>query len=298
MGMPLRTAGRWIRSHNCDPMNSIVTDHRLVRPKASGARLVTGWGAVLMVACMGLNSLVGTAWADQSIAAAAEPAVNPAAAPDHPYKLTFGLYPMQGGGLPASTGADLNLRYGYGSGNVWLGRYQADGQGTQWRGGWDRSVPLPGGWRLQPSLQLASGGFAGGSVGLERGERWVAGAGLGRTNLRPYVNLNFDPNDAWMLWAGYHPTESQSLSVLVVRDNRQNPDQQHMHLVYRGPVDDGLRLTVDVLRKTGLVDGQGIRRLGWSLGLDGTRTFVHLAWDPNVNFSSQNMWRLSTGWRF
>lgn len=298
MGMPLRTAGRWIRSHNCDPMNSIVTDHRLARPPVSGVRLFAGWGAGLIVASMGLNSLVGTAWVDQSTAAAAEPAVNPAAAPDHPYKLTFGLYPMQGGGLPASTGADLNLRYGYGSGNVWLGRYQAEGQGTQWRGGWDRSVSLPGGWRLQPSLQLASGGFAGGSLGLERGERWVAGAGLGRTKLRPYVNLNFDPNDAWMLWAGYHPTEAQSLSVLVVRDNRQNPDQQHMHLVYRGPVGDGLRLTVDVLRKTGLVDGQGIRRLGWSLGLDGARTFVHLAWDPNVNFSSQNMWRLSTGWRF
>lgn len=240
----------------------------------------------------------GSVEAAAPVESAPAPEASPSTPAEHPYKLTFGLYPMRGGGQPASTGADLNLRYGYGSGNVWLGRYEAEGQGTQWRGGWDRSVPLPGGWRLQPSLQLASGGFAGGSLGLERGERWVAGAGLGRTNLRPYVNLNFDPNDAWMLWAGYHPTESQSLSVLVVRDNRQNPDQQHMHLVYRGPVADGLRLTVDVLRKTGLVDGQGIRRLGWSLGLDGRRTFVHLAWDPNVNFSSQNMWRLSTGWRF
>ncbi len=25
---------------------------------------------------------------------------------------------------------------------------------------------------------------------------WFAAAGLGRTNLRPYVNLNFDPNDS------------------------------------------------------------------------------------------------------
>lgn len=285
-------------------MNSIVTDHRLIGPQFLAAPVARGVCGGLVLACLAFGSLPGVARADPGLSDAAEPAsapteaATPAAPLDHPYKLTFGLYPMQGGGQAASTGADLNLRYGYGSGNVWLGRYQADGQGTQWRGGWDRSVPLPGGWRLQPSLQLASGGFAGGSLGLERGERWVAGAGLGRTNLRPYVNLNFDPNDAWMLWAGYHPTESQSLSVLVVRDNRQNPDQQHLHLVYRGPVADGLRLTVDVLRKTGLVDGQGIRRLGWSLGLDGARTFVHLAWDPKVNFSSQNMWRLSTGWRF
>ena len=266
---------------------------------------LTGWAglslALLAMAAHGdelpgrATSLLGAPEAVQ-----AEKAVDAldSAPAEHPYKLTAGLYPTQGGGLPASTGVDLNLRYGYGSGNVWLGRYEADGQGTQWRGGWDRSVPLPWGWRLQPSLQLATGGFAGGSLGLERGERWVAGAGLGRTNLRPYVNLNFDPNDAWMLWAGYHPSESRSLSVLVVRDNRQNPDQQHVHLVYRGPVADGLRLTVDVLRKTGLVEGQGIHRLGWSLGLDGARTFVRLAWDPNVNFSAQNMWRLSTGSRF
>lgn len=288
-------------------MNLFVADHRLTLLKTSGA-CGFRWGqfrqfgrVVLMVAGAALSGQVGAAWADPSAGGAADPvAADPVALPaaDHPYKLTLGLYPMQGGGQPASTGTDLNLRYGYGSGNAWLGRYEANGQGTQWRGGWDRSLPLAGGWRLQPSLQLASGGFAGGSLGLERGERWVAGAGLGRTNLRPYVNLNFDPNDAWMLWAGYHPSESRSLSVLVVRDNRQNPDQQHLHLVYRGPLAEGLRLTVDVLRKTGLVEGLGIRRLGWSLGLDGARTFVHLAWDPNVNFSTQNMWRLSTGWRF
>lgn len=53
------------------------------------------------------------------------------------------------------------------------------------------------------------------------------------------------------------------------------PDPQHKHLGYRSPVTEGLRLTVD-----------------------GPGTFVHLAWDPNANFGSQNMWRLSTGWRF
>ena len=162
-------------------MNSIVTDHRLAWPKVlatPAAGPVCGW---LVLACVAFGSLPGVAWADQGMADVAEPvsastpastpAFTPAAAPDHPYKLSFGLYPMRGGGQAASTGADLNLRYGYGSGNVWLGRYQADGQGTQWRGGWDRSLPLPGGWRLQPSLQLASGGFAGGSLGLERGSK-------------------------------------------------------------------------------------------------------------------------------
>lgn len=247
---------------------------------------------------------VTTAWAqdEAAVPVPAEPgpvAVGDAEGPPaRPYKLSFGLYPLHGGGQPDATGTDLNLRYGYGSGNVWLGAYQVQGQSTQWRGGWDRTLGLGPDWRLLPSLQLASGGFAGGSLGLETGERWVAGAGLGRTNLRPYVNLNFDPNDAWMLWGAYRGAGQRSLSLLVVRDNRQNPDQQHVHLVYRGPLDAEHRLTLDLLRKSGLVDGQPMRRLGLSLGLDWPRSFVHLAWDPKVNFSAQNMWRLSTGWRF
>ena len=42
----------------------------------------------------------------------------------------------------------------------------------------------------------ASGGFWGGRVGTEYGNTFFVGAGIGRTNLRNYFNLNFDPNEA------------------------------------------------------------------------------------------------------
>ena len=50
--------------------------------------------------------------------------------------------------------------------------------------------------QLQPSLRVASGGFVGGSVAPQLGTPFYAQVGIGRTNMRPYANLNFDPNDA------------------------------------------------------------------------------------------------------
>lgn len=222
------------------------------------------------------------------------------------WKFTLGMYPQHGGNAPAVNGTDLNLRYSATWGNSWVGFSQSQATGAdatsthQVRAGWDATWPLgpENAWRLQPSLQMASGGFWGGSLMVETGERWFAGAGLGRTNLRPYVNLNFDPNDAWMLSGGYRWGDSRSLSALVVRDNRQNPDQQHIHLVYRTPVAEGQRLTLDVLHKRGLVEGQWVRRVGASVTYDWPQWFVRLAYDPKANFGPQDMWRLSTGVRF
>jgi hypothetical protein len=53
------------------------------------------------------------------------------------------------------------------------------------------------GTRLSPSLQTASQGFTAFSAQVETSDSWFVGAGLGRTNLLPYWNLNFDPNDSW-----------------------------------------------------------------------------------------------------
>lgn len=214
------------------------------------------------------------------------------------FKLTTGLYQVSAGGVAGGPGLDLNLRHTSAVGNLWLGWFRSPAlDATQTRGGWDHTYTVR--WlRIMPSLQVASGGFRGGSVGLETGERWFAGVGLGRTNLRNYVNLNFDPNDAWMLSGGYRWSDSRSLSGQVIRDNRQNPDQQHVHLIYRAPMAGGQRLTLDLLRKTGLVDGSPIRRMGLSVGYDGPRRFVRVAYDPKANFTSQDMWRLQVGTRF
>ena len=122
--------------------------------------------------------------------------------------------------------------------------------------------------------------------------------GLGRTNLRNYVNLNFDPNDAWMLSGGFRWNSARSLALQVVRDNRQNPDEQHVHLVYRTPLPEGRRLTLDGLYKKGLVAGVPIARTGLAVTYDWPHYFTRLAYDPQVNFTPQNMWRLSMGTRF
>ena len=214
------------------------------------------------------------------------------------FKLTTGVYQLSGGGMPSGLGLDINLRHTSGFGNVWAGWFRAPVLDvSQVRAGWDRSYSW-GPVRVMPSLQVAAGGFWGGSIAVETGSSWFAGVGLGRTNLRPYANLNFDPNDAWMLSGGYRWADNRSLSLQLVRDNRQNPDQQHLHLVYRTPIEGDQRLTVDLLSKSGLVAGQQIHRLGLSVGYDWPRYFVRVAWDPKVNFTPQDMLRLSAGLRF
>jgi hypothetical protein len=213
------------------------------------------------------------------------------------FKLTTGVYQFSGGGAPSGTAIDLNLRNSSDWGNVWVGWFRwPDESFTQTRAGWDRSFAL-GPLRVQPSVQAASGGFRGGSINVETGDSWFAGAGLGRTNLRPYVNLNFDPNDAWSLSGGYRWSDKHSLSLLLVGDNRLNPDERHFHVQYRVPV-GGNRLLVDVLAKRGLVEGQMIHRVGFTLGYDWPRFFVRVAWDPKVNFTPQDMVRVQAGTRF
>ena len=215
-----------------------------------------------------------------------------------PFKLTLGSYRVSGGGLPSGPGLDVNLRYGYGSGNVWVGWFRSPVLGfSQLRTGWDHTVTV-GPVRVLPSLQAASGGFIGGSLAVETGDSWFVGAGLGRTNLHPYANLNFDPNDSYTAYGGYRWPDSSALSLLLVHDNRLNPDQQHVHLIWNQPLPEGRRLVLDVLQKQGTIDGQFIRRTGLSVGFDWPSWFVRAAWDPKVNFTSQNMLRISTGVRF
>lgn len=220
-------------------------------------------------------------------------------AQDVQYKFTAGYYSATGGGWPHDLGADVNLRRTSRDGNTWLAWYRSPAeQVSQPRIGWDHTYDVHSDWRLQPSVQVASGGFVGGSVFAETGKHWVLGAGLGRTNLRPYVNLNFDPNDAWIASVGYRWNTQQSLIVQVVRDNRNNPDQQNRHWVYRLPRPDGERIVIDVFQKSGTVEDRFIRQTGWSLGYDWSSVFVRVARDPYVNFTPQTMWRASVGTRF
>ena len=217
----------------------------------------------------------------------------PAPADSDPFKLTIGEYHYSDGG----DGMDANLRNSSDLGNAWLGYYRASADSlSQWRAGWDRSFGET--VRVSPSIQVASGGFLGGSLQAEIGAPYFAGAGLGRTNLRPYVNLNFDPNDSYALFAGRRDESGRVVMLLMVRDNRENPDQRHFHFTYRQPLADGQRLTLDALYKVGQVEGGTIRRWGATATYDWPRFFVRVARDPRTNFTPVDAWRLSVGTRF
>ena len=214
-------------------------------------------------------------------------------APSADFKLTVSAFKFSESG----SGVDVNVRHSSDYGNVWLGYFRAPRlDANQWRAGWDKS--FGDAIRIQPSAQIASGGFVGGSLNVETGENWIVGAGLGRTNLRPYYNLNFDPNDAWSLLAGYRAASGQSYMAAYVRDNRENPDQQHVHLTSRTPLAGKERLTLDLLYKRGSVDGQRIRKVGGTVTYDWPQFFVRVAYDPNTNFTTDHAWRLNIGTRF
>jgi len=218
----------------------------------------------------------------------------PAAADDDAaFKLTIGWYRYS----DSTDGVDSNLRHSSDLGNVWLGYYrQTEPATSQWRAGWDRTFGER--VRISPSVQLASGGFVGGSIQAEAGAPWFAALGFGRTNLRPYVNLNFDPNDSYVVAAGRRGEAGQVVMVQMVRDNRENPDQRHFHLVYRQPLEPRDRLTIDALYKVGNVDAERIRRWGLTVTYDWPKFFVRVARDPNTNFTPVDAWRLSMGTRF
>ena len=216
-----------------------------------------------------------------------------AAAEEPQFKLTVGAYHFSQSGQ----GIDTNLRHTSQYGTTWLAYFHAGVLDVhQLRAGWERSFGRD--VRVLPSLQLASNGFAGGSINVETGERWFAGAGLGRTNLRPYYSLNFDPNDAWSLTGGYRVEGGASYTVGMVRDNRLNPDQRHLHAIYRAPLAEGDRITLDLLYKSGLVAGASVHAVGVTATYDWPRFFVRLAYDPYTNFTPDHAVRLSVGTRF
>lgn len=210
------------------------------------------------------------------------------------YKLTLSHY-----GTESIRGDDVNLRLNRGDHTAWLAYYrEAPAAFQQLRTGYERTDAW-GGSRLVTSLQAASRGFFGGALTAQLGDPWFALIGFGRTNLKPYVNLNFDPNDAVSLGAGWHGDKGVSVTAFVVRDDRVVPGQQIAHVVGRAPLPGGNRLTVDLFDKRGPAPpGQSIRGAGAALTMDLPQVFMRVAYDPKVNFSQENMTRISFGMRF
>jgi hypothetical protein len=208
------------------------------------------------------------------------------------WKLTLGHY-----FYTTDAGDDLNLRWQRGDTHAWAGLYRDPSFGSQLRAGIDGAVNLGRHAQLQPSLQVATQGFVGGSLTLQAGDAWFGLAGIGRTNLRPYFNLNFDPNDAVTVGVGHRSDAGNQYSLYVVTDDRLHTRQRHYHLLARIPL-GSRRLTIDVLRKSGLGDTGPVSGWGLSVTCDWPRWFLRAAEDPHQNFSTQNALRLAAGLRW
>jgi len=194
---------------------------------------------------------------------------------------------------------DLNLRGNRDVHTAWVGFYQRADEFQQLRLGYERSVELRFG-RVITSLQYATRGFLGASATAEIGERHFGLLGFGRTNLKDYFNLNFDPNDSILLGFGTRALPNTTLTLFQIRDDRLGTGQRVTHATARIKSDDSTRWTVDVFHKEGRStdDGEWVRGTGMTLTYDFGRYFARVASDPHVNFSNHHMIRAAFGFRF
>ena len=212
---------------------------------------------------------------------------------------TFKLTPSLYSNRDAPQATDLNLRGNLGPHALWIGQYRQPGFGEQIRTGYEYTA-RPDWGQLVTSLQAAEGGFAGASLTAQIGHTDYGIAGWGRTNLRPYYNLNFDPNDALTLGVGGWWGRQHQISLYRIQDDRLHTGQRVTHLLWRYHLDEVHRLTLDLADKRGRSEASGPWLQGNSLSLtwDWQGHFVRVAVDQKVNFTDDTQKRLSVGWRF
>jgi hypothetical protein len=213
-------------------------------------------------------------------------------------KISFKLTPTYLSSSSSNNALDLNLRGALGAHTAWIGQYRDESGFVQTRTGYENRQDF-GLARTVLSLQLASGGFAGGSVSAELGGETYAIVGWGRTNLRNYYNLNFDPNDAITLGVGTRVLPQTELSVFHIWDDRLDTQQRVTHVVARYKTSESKRWTVDLSYKNGLTDtATSVKGYGLSITYDFGNYFARLARDPYANFSDASQTRFSLGMRF
>ena len=196
---------------------------------------------------------------------------------------------------------DFNLRGNTDTQTFWAGYYRRQDEFEQLRLGYERPIEWTG-LRVVPSAQYASRGFLGGSLNAEIGERHFGLLGWGRTNLRDYYNLNFDPNDAVTFGFGTRALPDTTLSLFQIRDDRLDTGQRVTHLVARIKPGEKTRWILDVFYKEGRPDSDPasvrVHGTGMTITYDFDRWFVRVASDPYVNFSDSHMVRVAAGMRF
>ena len=195
---------------------------------------------------------------------------------------------------------DVNLRGNYGPHTGWVGYYDQPGEFNQARVGYEYNLRLPL-TQTVFSAQYASHGFFGGSVTAAVGGDVYGILGISRTNEKPYFNLNFDPNDAWMFGVGAHLPHDTSFMLYQIHGEWIAAGQRVTHAVYRTKPTPETRLGFDLFYKYGPLDGGDggtVRTAGASVALDYRAWFARLTWDPKVNFTPNDMVRIAVGLRF
>jgi hypothetical protein len=225
----------------------------------------------------------------------------PGQAADEKQPIALKLTPTYYHGSTENPAWDINLRGSLGAHNAWVGYYRQRDDFQQLRLGYDYTWDAPFG-KVMPSVQYATHGFLGGSINAEIGERYFALLGIGRTNRKPYFNLNFDPNDAITFGAGTRAIPRTTISLFQIRDDRLHTGQRITHFVARYKPDDKHRWTLDIFRKSGREDAdpasEVLRATGAALTYDFEPYFVRVASDPYVNFTHNHMLRVALGVRF
>jgi hypothetical protein len=192
----------------------------------------------------------------------------------------------------------VNLRHTFATSTTWIGVYRESSGFDQVRVGYEYDYSRR--WvRFVPSLQAATKGLFSGTVYGEVGRSVYAIGGAGRTNLEPYWNLGFDPNEYVQFGGGYRDDGGNTVSVYAVRDNRLHTGQTNTHFYARRHLTPSCRLTVDVVREHGAGDDALIVR-AWSANaeVDWRRWFGRIAVDPHVNYSPDRQLRVAGGVRF
>jgi hypothetical protein len=218
-------------------------------------------------------------------------------------KIYSGIYASSVSGQSTDLNVRAQMVTDSGQHTAWLGQFHTQQGFNQTRVGYEYLLSRAL-LRTTFSGQMASGGFAGGSITAEIGPKSIYGLiGFGRTNLQPYFNLNFDPNDMIQYGVGWRPESLKGhhiFSLFRVQDNRLNTGQAITHFVWRDAYSQGHRFSVDAFHKRGAIDPGSIihNKLGLGLSYDNGPWGIRVAYDPYVNFSSERMIRLSGTFRF
>ncbi len=208
-------------------------------------------------------------------------------------KLTYAVYY-----LPDDVSYDVNFRHQFGQVVTWIGAFIDPSGGSQGRMGAEYDFQHD--WFLFiPTLQVNTIGAVMGSFYAELGTDYYGIVGFSRTNLRPFNNLTFDPNESVQLGLGYKINSYEKLYSYSIFDVRLHTGQQDTHVLWRHRIDDNNGITFDAVYKSGHIDdGKYVRSGGIGVYYDRPTWFWKAYYDPYVNFSSHTMVRLGVGLKF